>query len=171
VPAGIGAGVYAELAETLAGSGVRVVLDSSGAALRAALAGGRLPFAVKPNRAELEELVGHALPGMGDVVAAARGLGVALAVVSLGADGAVFVTAEAALHASAPPVVAASTVGAGDAMVAGILAAMAEDAGLERIARLGTAFAVGKLGQAGPNLPGRHVVEACARNVEVREVR
>jgi len=100
-----------------------------------------------------------------------RHLGVALAVVSLGADGAVFVTAEAAIHASAPPMVAASTVGAGDAMVAGILAAMAEDAGLERIARLGTAFAVCKLAQVGPNLPGRDVVEACARNVEVREVR
>jgi 1-phosphofructokinase len=171
VPTGVAPEIYAELTRMLSGRGAKVVLDTSGAALRAALAGARLPYAVKPNRAELEEFAGRALPRMGDVVAAARGLGVALTVVSLGADGAVFVTAEAALHASAPPVAAASTVGAGDAMVAGILAAMAEDAGLERIARLGTAFAVCKLGQAGPNLPGRDVVEECAGNVTVKEVR
>jgi len=67
------------------------VLDTSGAPLAAALASGQPLHAVKPNRAELEALLGRALPTIADVIAAARSLldrGVALVVVSLGADGA-----------------------------------------------------------------------------------
>jgi 1-phosphofructokinase len=59
-----------------------------------------------------------------------------------------------------------STVGAGDAMVAGLAAALIEGAGLDRIARLSTAFAVGKLGRAGPHLPTRDEIEALAASVE-----
>jgi len=59
-----------------------------------------------------------------------------------------------------------STVGAGDAMVAGLAAALIEEAGLDRIARLSTAFAVGKLGCAGPHLPARDRIEALAASVE-----
>ncbi len=76
-------------------------------------------------------------------------------VVSLGADGAMFVDAERALLAVPPPIDVASTVGAGDAMVAGVLAArmLAEGGDLEACARLGTAFAAGKLAAVGPVLP------------------
>ena len=110
---------------------------------------------VKPNRAELQELVGRPLPSTADVVAAARALiehGVALVVVSLGADGALFVDRETALAAALPAKKALSTVGAGDAMVAGIAAALVEGAPLERLARLAVAFATSKLDRIGPYL-------------------
>jgi len=61
----------------------------------------------------------------------------------------------------------ASTVGAGDAMVAGLAAALAEGADLPRMARLATAFAVAKLGRAGPHLPERACVEALADEVTI----
>jgi len=89
---------------------------------------------VKPNRAELEALLGRDLPTIADIVTAARSLldrGVALVVVSLGAAGALFVDREAALAAALPAKKALSTVGAGDAMVAGIAAAN----GRRRVAR------------------------------------
>ena len=50
--------------------------------------------------------------------------------------------------------------GAGDALVAGLVAALAEKAEPERVALLALSFAAAKLGQIGPNLPDRAAVEA-----------
>ena len=125
---------------------------------------------MKPNRAELEALLGRALPTVADVVAAARSLldrGVALVVVSLGADGALFVDRQAALAAALPAKKALSTVGAGDAMVAEIAAALVEGASLERLARLAVAFASSKLDRIGPFLGPREDVERLAAAAQV----
>jgi 1-phosphofructokinase len=95
--------------------------------------------------------------------------GIALVVISLGAEGSLYVTGERILHAKLPVIRAASTVGAGDAMVAGIIAALAEGAPLERIARLATAFAAGKLGQPGPNLPPQKIINDLAKQVTITD--
>jgi len=170
VPAGIGAGIYAALIQALNAGGARVVLDTSGAPLSVALNAKYLPYCIKPNRSELEAFCARALPADDDLIAAARdlnGRGVALVVVSLGAEGSLFVSGDKVLHASLPAVRAISTVGAGDAMVAGIIAALQDGAALEGIARLATAFAVAKLGQAGPNLPGREIVNKLTEQVKI----
>ncbi|MDK9697391.1 MAG: 1-phosphofructokinase [Siculibacillus sp.] len=165
----------AALVSDLTRLGARVVLDTSGEPLARALAPEvrHLPFAVKPNRAELEDFAGRPLAGEAEIAAAARALverGLGLVVVSRGADGAIFVTAEAALTARLPPVTALSTVGAGDAMVAGMVAGLAEAAPLERIARLGVAFAAAKLADVGPNLPSVAAVRELAAAVTLRPV-
>jgi 1-phosphofructokinase len=159
---------WATLAGDLARHNARVVLDTSGAPLAAALASGQPLHAVKPNRAELEALLGRDLPTTADLIAAARTLldrGVALVVVSLGADGALFVDRQAALAAALPAKKALSTVGAGDAMVAGIAAALVEGASLERLARLAVAFASSKLDRIGPFLGPHEDVERLAAAV------
>jgi 1-phosphofructokinase len=161
---------WATLAGDLARHNARVVLDTSGAPLAAALASGQPLHAVKPNRAELEALLGRDLPTTSDLVCAARALldrGVALVVVSLGAEGALFVDRQAALAAALPAKKALSTVGAGDAMVAGIAAALIEGASLERLARLAVAFASSKLDRIGPFLGPRQDVERLAAAVRV----
>ena len=87
---------------------------SEGHGLNAATAGIAL---VKPNRPEFEELVRRPLPTLGDVIDAARDLiaqGCAAALVSLGADGALYVDAATAAHAEARIADAANPVGAGD---------------------------------------------------------
>ncbi len=171
LPAGAEPGLYAELTAEMKDRGARVLLDASGPALAAALAAGTLPDAVKPNRHELEEWAGRPLPALADVVEAARGLvrrGVPLVVVSLGAQGAVFVRDAEVLHALPPSMEVASTVGAGDALVAGLVAGLCADLSLADTARLALAFAAGKLTRAGANLPGREAVEAIARDIEVR---
>ena len=165
LPPGARVDLYARMLASLASTGRPVLLDASGAALAAALAGTALPYAIKPNAVELAELTGTPCRSTAEIAVAAcrlRAFGIALVVVSMGAEGAIFCTQEGLLHARLPAVAGGSTVGAGDAMVAGIAAALAEDGDLERIARLASAFAVGKLGLAGPNLPGRDVIEALA---------
>lgn len=165
LPRGVAPDIYARLTATLAARGVRVVADASGGPLQALLAGPVMPHAIKPNRHELEGLVGHALPDAAALLAAARrlvGQGVGLVVVSMGGEGALFVTADAALRVKPPSVPVTSSVGAGDAMVAGIVAGLAENLPLPALACRATAFAAGKLRQTGAQIPGRAAVEAIA---------
>jgi fructose-1-phosphate kinase PfkB-like protein len=62
-----------------------------------------------------------------------------------------------------------STVGAGDAMLAGVLASLVRGEDLEGCARRGTAFAVGTLTRRGPVLPPRAEVEALMARVKVED--
>ncbi|GJE60983.1 1-phosphofructokinase [Methylobacterium trifolii] len=167
--------VYARMTQALKARGARVVLDASGAALEAALSARTeaLPFAIKPNRQELEEWSGRPLPTMTDVVEAAWALhrrGIPVVAVSLGADGALFVSGDGAIHARPPAMQVASTVGAGDALVAGLTAGLHAGLGLPDTARLALAFAAGKLTKAGANLPDRAEVEALRDAVRIEAV-
>jgi len=123
LPPGAPVDFYARLT-TLASPDRRVAVDTSGEALGAAVCAG--VALVKPNSAELEELVGRPLATIGEVVTAAREIverGCQTVLVSLGADGALLVDARSASHAEASVDGVANTVGAGDALLAGFLAA------------------------------------------------
>jgi 1-phosphofructokinase len=123
LPPGTPATVYADLVRWLAGSGTCVAVDTSGPALSAVLAAE--PSLVKPNRDELAQVTGQRLESVADVVEAAtrlRDLGAAAVLASMGADGAVLVDDDGAVHGRTPAVPPLSSVGAGDAMLAGFLA-------------------------------------------------
>ncbi len=146
-----------------------MLLDASGEPLAAAVKCG--PDIIKPNIDELGELVSRHLVDPVDVLAAARaliGAGVGLVAVSMGADGALFVESGAALLALPPRVEVKSTVGAGDAMVAGIVVGTLRGLDLAGRARLATAFSLGALGEVGPHLPDMPVVESFIERVEIR---
>lgn len=166
LPPGIEPTQYRELILELKGRGAQVILDTSGEPLVPALEA--KPFLIKPNIDELEALLGRKLPDERAVIEAARGLiarGIAMVVVSMGKKGACFVTAEEALTARPPEVEVRSTVGAGDAMVAGIVAALSQKLPLAECARLATAFSVHALTR-GANLPtARAAIEALTPQV------
>ncbi len=169
VPAGVPAEIYADLIDRLRSRGRGLLLDASGAPLAAAVLRG--PDIIKPNIDELGELVGRRLTGQAAVLEAARSLvasGIGLVAVSMGADGALFVEPGNALLALPPRVEVKSTVGAGDAMVAGILAGTLRGLDLAGRARLGTAFSLAALGQVGPELPSMSIVESFTADVEIR---
>jgi len=110
LPPGVDAGAIARLAAR----DVPVIVDTSGEALRRAA-----PHAwvVKPNAEELA-----AVTGTDDPVAGARMLRARTAVVSLGADGLLAVTADEVYRVPSPQVVAGNPTGAGDAVVAALAA-------------------------------------------------
>lgn len=168
LPAGVPDDTYATLTARLKARGALVVVDTSGAPLKHAVAA--KPDFVKPNAHELSELLGRPLADRAEVVRAARQLhatGIGLVVVSLGGEGAIFVGQEGALLAVPPKVEVASTVGAGDSMVAGVLAARLAGRTLEDCARYGTAFAAGKLARVGPVPPSPARVEALMPQVAI----
>lgn len=171
LPAGVPTTIYRDLTASLKARGRTVVLDTSGEGLAHAIAAG--PDVIKPNILELTELVGHPLEGDAAIVAAARGLrqqGIDLVAVSMGGRGAIFVDGGEAVHAEPPRVAIKSTVGAGDAMVAGIVHGSLQGLGGEDRARLATAFSLGALGEIGPRLPPRTVIDALKDKVNTRVI-
>ncbi|UXN05627.1 1-phosphofructokinase family hexose kinase [Bartonella sp. HY761] len=147
------------------------IVDCSGAALNAVLSAPYLPMVVKPNIAELSEWAGYKLNSMDEILAEGFKLqqsGVSLVVISMGSEGALFISRHGAIHASIKIENIASTVGAGDAMVAGIVASLVDHADLEATARLATAFAAGKLMLTGADLPERSVISQFSREVTCR---
>jgi len=106
--------------------GVKVILDTSGPALRYWAQQGKATI-MKPNAHELAECVGRDLNTLGDVIDAARelnGWGVDCVMASLGVDGIVAITKTHAIHSYTPAVKVINTVGAGDSTIAGFLAAV-----------------------------------------------
>lgn len=164
------ADTYARLITHVHRLGAHVLLDASGAALAAGA--GAAPDIIKPNRTELCELIGRPLTDTDAVLAAARELltrpnAPCTVIVSMGGDGALFVTRQEALLAHPIPTELISTVGAGDAMVAGIVAAQIANLPLPECARLATAFSAAKLARLGPHLPPPDAVRALAQKVQI----
>lgn len=172
LPPAVDATIYRDLVAALKARGRKVVLDASWAALRHAIEAA--PDIVKPNIHELEELLGEPLPHEAAVVAAARRLlerGVRLVVVSMGRQGACFVTEDLVVTARPPTVVVKSTVGAGDAMVAGVVAAQLRGLPLATGARLATAFSLDAITRIGSGLSSPVGIERLAERVAVDEQR
>ncbi|MDB6029437.1 MAG: 1-phosphofructokinase [Verrucomicrobiales bacterium] len=143
LPPKVNVEIYGELISTLKRRGHKVLLDTSGQPFRHGIEAA--PNIIKPNLHELEELIGKSLKSDRAIIQAARQLiagGVELVVVSIGERGACFVTEQEAIIARPPRVKVKSTVGAGDAMVAGIIAAHLRHESLEDCARLATAFSL-----------------------------
>jgi 1-phosphofructokinase len=124
LPNGFSERHLAEAVHAARAASLRVAVDTSGSMLRAVLIA--RPHLVKPNVHELAEVTGRLIDTIGDVIAAAeqlRGGGLDTVLVSLGRDGAVLVDRNGALHGRSGPVTTVNTVGAGDAFLAGYLAA------------------------------------------------
>lgn len=171
LPNGIPTEFYAAVLKYLKNAGKFVVLDTSGEALRDSI--NEMPYAIKPNIAELEELLGRTLSTELDVLNAARTLvntGIEYVVVSMGKEGAMFVSKAESVVAVPPPIDVKSTVGAGDAMVAGFIAAKIKGLSLEDCARLSTATAMGALTQLGPKLAETKVLESYMQQISVRKI-
>ncbi|MGE7959772.1 1-phosphofructokinase [Pseudomonas sp. NPDC089530] len=130
--------------------GLKVALDTSGEALRAGLAAG--PWLVKPNTEELAEALGAPVLSLATQAEAAgrlRAQGVEHVVVSHGAEGVNWFSAAPALQALPPKVSVASTVGAGDSLLAGMLHGLLSGQPAEQTLRTATAIAAMAVTQIG----------------------
>ena len=149
---------YRRILSCLAGRGIRFVVDAEGGLLTDTLP--FAPFLIKPNRAELEGIMGYALTTDTELRKAAahlRELGARNILISLGGEGALLLDEDGGFHRkSAPAVTAVNTVGAGDSMVAGFLAGVR--GGYEYALRLG--IAAGSATASSEGLATKEAVEA-----------
>jgi 6-phosphofructokinase 2 len=128
LPPGAPVDFYARIAHIARERGTRCVVDTSGPALRAALDEG--VFLIKPSLRELGELVGAALDDETDMQDAAHQLVHAgacdVVALTLGAAGALLVTADGAMRLPTPAVDVQSTVGAGDSFLGALVLRLAQ---------------------------------------------
>ncbi|WP_324758265.1 1-phosphofructokinase [Haloarcula montana] len=125
----------------------------------------------KPNRHELGDATDadvSTLEGCARAAGSFRDQGFDRVLASLGADGAVLATDEQLLYADALDVDVVDTVGAGDALLSGLLAAW--EAGESNEAALRTGVAVSSLlvSQAGTGIPSLASVESLREDVTVQ---
>ena len=171
LPPACPADYYRTVIERMNRLNVRCALDADGLRLRAGLEA--RPFLVKPNRDELEELTGEPLRTINDIARAARGLverGVGIAAVSLGAQGALIADERDVYCAPRLEIPVRSTVGAGDAMCAGLCAGIARGDSLEEIFRLGMACAGAAVMSEGTRPIERAECERLLTRVEIRRL-
>lgn len=128
--------------------GVRVALDTSGAALRMGV--DALPWLIKPNEHELADVCSLPLASPGALAEQAHRLrqrGIEHVVISQGSDGVSWFGPRCAWHASPPTVPVISTVGAGDSLLAGMLHGLLAQWPPERTLSYATAIAAQAVGQ------------------------
>ena len=126
MPSGIDKNFYPDLIKLAKDVGKTVLFDSSGELLVAGIKA--KPDVIKPNRDELMELIGRKISTKEEIVAAASEIqssGVANVIVSLGGDGAIFVTTDGVFQGTTPNIPIVNTVGCGDSLVAGFAAGTA----------------------------------------------
>lgn len=162
LPPGVPEDFYAQLAAIVRKRDGKLILDTSGPPLKAAMKAG--VFLVKPSLHEFEELVERKLESSEDQATQAmemvrKGRCQAL-VLSLGKEGAIFASEQGCRRFYAPPVMARSTVGAGDSMVAGITWALSQNLPLQHAVRFGIAAGTSAVINPGTELCHRADVEA-----------
>src|SRR6516165_7920923 len=160
LPLGVREDFYARLAQLAQMRGRRLVLDTSGAALKQA---GRGIYLLKASLRELQDLVGREIGAPLEQEKAAREVieqgRSEIIVLSLGAEGALLVTARQCERFAAVPVEARSTVGAGDSMLAGIVLGLSRGLPLREAVRFGLAAGAAALLGSGTELCRRSDVE------------
>lgn len=169
LPRGVTAQWLRELVERLKALGLKVALDSSGDALRAALKAG--PWLIKPNTEELAdaldcEVVSHA--SQAEAANRLHAQGIEHVVISHGADGVNWFSVGSALHATPPKVSVASTVGAGDSLLAGMLHGLLSADTPEQTLRTATAIAAQAVTQIGFGIHDAAQLTQLEQGVRVR---
>lgn len=140
VPKGTPNSFYATLVQTARNAGKPLLLDTSGALLRNAVAA--KPTLIKPNTDEIEQLLGARPNTREEMLAAAEKLhknGIDYVILSLGAQGALMACREGNFWGITPDIPVVNTVGCGDAMMAGFAVSMAKNKSPEEMLRFATA--------------------------------
>lgn len=162
---------YVRTAAIAKDKGARLILDTSGPALRAALDAGGV-YLVKPSQGEFEDLVGRKLSEASAVGEAAKEFvrqGKAeIVAVTLGHEGAVLAHAGGLMRLPALPVKARSAVGAGDSFVAAMTLKLAQGAPVEEAFMYGIAAGTAAVLTPGTALSERADVERLFRDVRAQ---
>ncbi len=171
VPPGINDDIYRALIDIASSGGAKSVLDTDGLALIEGLKA--KPYMIKPNRDEVERLLGVEFGSKSDVARAALVLGergIELVVISLGKQGAMACQDGILYYAELPEVNVVSTIGSGDSMIAGMLCALTNGAGVDEALRLGCAAGAATAMSSGADIGIKADVDELLPQIRVSKI-
>lgn len=164
--------IYAKFITMLHEYDCKVILDTSGEALVHGIAAH--PFAVKPNLPELSQLMNSPMKSDAEILGAIQQLlsqGISQVAISLGEEGSLVADCNQILRAKAPVVPVSSTVGAGDAFVAGFSVGQAQSLPLADSIRLASASAGAAVALPGTQAGSLTEVNKLINKVQISEWR
>ncbi len=165
------AGFYANLTQKLKQSGARVFLDADNEAFALALK--EKPDFIKPNKDELLRYFEKESASEQELIEMCKSLtgqGIGTVVLSMGGEGALFVTEKEAYAAKALDVKVQSTVGAGDSMVGAFAYATMKNMRLEQAATLAMACSAGAVTTKGTTPPTLELVNTLKEQVVLTKI-
>lgn len=165
LPIGFSVEEFVDLLASLQETGAKLAVDTSGPALAAAIELG--VDLIKPNEHELAGALGLADARPKTVMAAVDALSLETMILSMGSQGALFVSGAEKVLAKPPALDVISTVGAGDSLLAGYLAGVLQGLSLEDCARSATAYAWSRLVSVEPSIPESDELQARMAAVEL----
>ncbi|MDG2942748.1 1-phosphofructokinase [Exercitatus varius] len=172
LPRGVTSELFADWLRQLHQAGVKVVLDSSNAALTAGLSA--RPWLVKPNHRELEAWIGHSLNSLDEIIQAAKKLrmqGIANVIISMGADGSLWLSEQGVVRAQPPKCEnVVSTVGAGDSMVAGLIYGIVNGLSQQDTLAFASAVSAFAVSQSNVGVSDRALLEPILANVKITTI-
>lgn len=155
---------YLKIQSRYQSKGIKVVVDTTDEALKMTLE--NKPFLLKPNLRELEDVFDVEIKDNSDVVYYAKKLlekGAQNVIVSMGGDGALFISEKESYFAKAPKGILQDSVGSGDSMVAGFIAKFIETNDL--IEAFKYSIAAGSATAFSKGLCTKEVVEDLFKNI------
>jgi 6-phosphofructokinase 2 len=172
LPPGVPEDFYGLIARATKQAGAKIVVDSSGVALKCALEAG--VYLVKPSLRELKELTGKPMDSEGDWIIACRSLiddrRTEMVALTLGDQGSLLVTRDRILRAQALPIEPVSVVGAGDSFLGGMIESLTSGHAVETALRYGVAAGSASLLMPGTQLCQREDVEQLVNEVRVQTI-
>lgn len=169
VPPGVPADIYRRIIQKANEKGITTVLDASGELFRNGVEAS--PVLVKPNLQELEEICGKKVNSLDELVDIGQKFvrgGVKYVCISLGSEGAVFMTNKQVFFADPLDIEVKGVQGAGDSMVAGFCYGIANGQSEEEIFRYGMACAAASLIHPGTELCEKNDVEEMLPLVRIK---
>lgn len=172
LPKGAPKDTYYTWVKACRGAGAKVILDADGELLAEGLKAS--PYLIKPNNHELSGLLGKTLKTPKELEEAAKDLmaqyGIEKIVVSMGGEGALYVTKEETIYAEGLKVPVGSTVGAGDSVVAALAVAEERKLVLEETVRLSTATGAANVMCSGTQAAEYEVIEGLIPKVAFQRI-
>ncbi len=169
LPPGMPDSFYADLVRIIQEADGYAILDTSGSALAAGCEAG--PYLVKPNASEAQSLTGLRSQEIDAITGSALAIqakGIPYVVISLGKSGALMTDGQTVWAASSPPIKELNPIGAGDAMVGGLVWGLSQGYPAQEVLKWGVASGAGTASLAGTAVASRQEVEILYKVIKVQ---
>lgn len=171
IPAGIGADIYFKLIESAAAENIKTILDADGSSFREGIKAA--PTLIKPNEHELGLHFGEEFKDLKTMIKKAESFletGIKMIMLSLGKEGAVFITAAEKYKIEPLKLDVKSTVGAGDAMVAGLAYGLENGLDLKELLKTAAACSSATLIKEGTEMGNKDDVEKLKKEIKIKKL-
>jgi len=168
LPKGISSDIYKQWIEKAHKLGIKVALDASGDALSSALKS--KPNLIKPNHIELSQIAAKDLTEISEFITYSNKLiedGIETVCVSMGEEGALLIKKDEVYHSIPSKVDVNTTVGAGDAMLSGLILSEINEFSAMKSIKLATAYSMSAVETIGPYLSSKEKIEKYCDGVKI----